>query len=131
MLEWVRARYRVWDDGGPPAMAREVWHPDVVYHDAAEWPERTVVRGADALATHLVRRFDGLGGGKFEVRDAWWIREGEVFLVELSVHATGEASGVALDATVFQIVRVAEGRSVEVWDYLTREQAFEAAQGHV
>ncbi|MEA2271696.1 MAG: hypothetical protein QOI98_404, partial [Solirubrobacteraceae bacterium] len=68
---------------------------------------------------------------KFEVRDAWWIREGEVFLVELSVHASGEASGVELDRTVFQIVRVDEGRSVEVWDYLTREQAFEAARLHV
>ena len=35
--------------------------------------------------------------------------------------------GVELDRAVFQIVRLAEGRSVEVWDYLTREQAFEAA----
>jgi predicted SnoaL-like aldol condensation-catalyzing enzyme len=56
------------------------------------------------------------------------IREGELYVAELSMHATGAGSGVELDLTMFQIVRLAEGRGIEVWDYLDREQAVEAAR---
>jgi hypothetical protein len=113
-------------------MAREVWPPDFVYHFAPEFPGAGEVRGAEAVARVVADTWvSSFGFGTMTVVQAWSDPAGERLLVGLTLGLKGEASGVALDVPFFQLARMSEGRAVEVWDYLSREQAFEAARALV
>ncbi len=110
-------------------MARAVWHPEIVWHDPPDFPDRTRRRGAQAVASHLKTRLEATGPAKMTVTGAAWMREGEFVLVELSLRTIGPASGVQLDVPLFHIVRIADGRSVEVWEYMDRRHVDEALRG--
>jgi ketosteroid isomerase-like protein len=128
----LRAAYAVWNEGGPEAMAREVWSPDFVYHFAPEFPGGGEVRGAQAVARHVADTWvSSFGIGTMTVVRAWSDPAGGLVLVEMTLGTKGEASGVELEAPFFQLARMKEGRPVECWDYLSRDQAFEAAAHHV
>jgi len=129
MLDLLREGYRVWNEGGPAAAARDVWHPDIVYHYPPDFPGGGDVHGATAMAEHFATTWvDSIGVGVMQVVRAWWIKEGESTLVELTLRGTGGSSGAEVEVPYFQLHRMSEGRPVECWDYLSREQAFEAAR---
>jgi hypothetical protein len=132
VLEGIRAWYGVWNEGGPDAMARDVWPPDFVYHFAPEFPGGGEVRGGEAVARVVADTWvESFGVGTMTAVRAWADPAGERLLVELNLKQRGEASGVELEGLLFQLVRMSEGRPAECWDYLSREQAFAAAQNLV
>jgi ketosteroid isomerase-like protein len=106
--------------------------PDFVYHFAPEFPGGGEVRGGEAVARHVAESWvSSFGVGKMTVVRAWSDPAGERLLVEMTLGTKGAASGVELEVPFFQLVRFSEGRPVECWDYLSREQAFEAARTRV
>ncbi len=124
--EWLRTRYEMWNEGGPNAMVEQAWDPEIVYHDPPDFPDAGVRRGAQALAEHLEGRLEALGHATVTLRSAWWIGEGEKILVELTLHSGGKASGVQLDAPLFHVLRIRDGRVIEFWEFMRREHALEA-----
>jgi hypothetical protein len=132
VLELVHSAYAVWNEGGPRAMAGAVWPPDFVYHFAPEFPGGGEVRGVEAVVTRIADSWvSAFGVSTMTPVQAWSDLAGERMLVELLVRQKGESSGVELDVSLFQLFRMSEGRPVECWDFLSREEAFEAAQRHV
>ena len=132
MRATLEAAYAAWNDGGPDAMVRAVWHPDFVYHYAPDFPDQGEIHGAEAAADHFKGTWlAAFGIGPMTLVDAWWIHEGESVLIELTLRPTGESSGVEVEVPYFQLVRLRGLRVIECWDYSTREQAFEAAARHV
>ena len=51
-VEIVRRGYEAWNEGGSE-LAKEFWAEDIEFHDPANLPGSTVVRGRDAVAAHL------------------------------------------------------------------------------
>ncbi len=129
-LAFLRSRYRLWNEGGTDAMIREVWHPDITYHDPPDFPDATTKHGAAAVADHLNARLEAVPGATFELDRAWWVREGELVLNELSLRIGGQASGVQLDVAIFHLIRFDERlRAVELREHTRIEQALEAVRG--
>jgi hypothetical protein len=113
-------------------MAREVWPPGFVYHFAPEFPGGGDVQGAAAAAERIAESWvSSFGVATMTPIRAWSVGGGETVLVELTLEMRGESSGVELEAPFFQLLRMREGVVVECWDFLSREQAFEAARRHV
>jgi ketosteroid isomerase-like protein len=126
MVDLVRQTYALWNEGGPAAMLRESWHPNLTWHDPPDSHDSSVHHGAAAVERHLNARHEALGRAVVKVENAWWVREGEVFLAELALHSEGQLSGIELDVRLFHLVRISEGRVIETREYLRREQALEA-----
>jgi len=124
-LDALREGYSVWSEGGPAAM-QDRWHPSIAWHDPPDFPDSTVCRGAEAVARHLSVRLEALGRADLTVKNGWWVREGETFLVELVLHSGGQSSGVALDVPLFHLIRLSDGKPIEIWEYMRRHQALEA-----
>jgi ketosteroid isomerase-like protein len=126
LLDALRQTYRAWNEGGPSAMARGVWHPEIAWHDPPDFPDSTVRRGADVVARHLSARLEALGDTTVTLKNAWQVGEGDVVLAELALHSGGQSSGMRLDVPLFHVARLSGGRAIEVWEYMRREQALEA-----
>ena len=61
----TRQCYEEWNAEGLPGFER-VWAPDIVLHEAPEFPETGVFRGAAALADHVRGLLEGGGTSR------WW-----------------------------------------------------------
>jgi ketosteroid isomerase-like protein len=126
LLHLVQRAYALWNRSGPTAMARNVWHPEIVWHDPPESPDAGVFHGAEAVARHLGERRQAVGRSVAEVKNAWSVDESEDVLLELSLHSKGQSSGVPLDVSLFHVIRLDEGRVIETREYLRREEALAA-----
>lgn len=126
-LATIATGYDAWNRGGPEAMAREVWAPEIVWHDPPDFPDATVRRGAREVRRHLEQRIDSMGPVPVTVEGAWRAGDDVTALIELRIRTEGPASGVALDASIYHLIRYAGDRAVEVWEFTRRDDALRAA----
>ncbi len=118
----LRELYDGWNRGGPEAMVREGWHPEIVWHDPPDFPDARSVRGAEEVERHLEARMEILGRAKIALERAWHA-PGELVLVELSLDTGGRWSGVELEVPLFHLIRLTDGRAAEVREFMRLDQA--------
>ena len=116
----TRRWYEEWNDEGLPGFER-VWAPDIVLHEARDFPETGVFRGAEALAAHVRDLLED--GGHFKMVPLSLEGRGDYVLSGVEVSVKGPASGAAVTTRFFQVMRYEDGRLKELYDYLDEERA--------
>jgi ketosteroid isomerase-like protein len=116
----TRRWYEEWNDEGLPGFER-VWAPDVVLHEAPEFPETGDFRGAGALADHIRDLLEG--GGHFKIVPSSLEGRGDYVLASVEVSVKGPSSGAAVTTPFFQLMRYEDGRLKEMYDYQDEARA--------
>jgi hypothetical protein len=124
--DWLDRLYAVWNESGPEGMRQEVWHASIVWHDPPDAPDADAYRGVDAVVEHLSERLEAVGHASVTVDGAWWAGGRETLVIDISLRSGGRSSGIEVDVPVFHVLRIGNGRVIEVWEYFQRHQALEA-----
>ncbi len=127
-VEVVRRLFEIYNQRGIRALARDHWHPDIVW-DVGPWAillggqrlwqgTEQAVAGFDELEAVMGRIFTEV----LEVADA-----GEEVLLEVRVSGEGVGSGAAVDQIAWYAFRLEDGRVRHVRVFGDRSEALEAA----
>jgi len=128
-VEMVRRIYEAFNRGGPDA-AESYWASDIEAFDAPEFPDASRQVGATELR-EMLGNYRSVGwDGRFEVQE--YIDADPEVIVVWQMTAVGPASGVSLAASVapttfFHVCLLEDGKLKRLRQFLSREQALEAA----
>jgi SnoaL-like domain len=117
--------YCAWNEGGAETVAREFWHPDVIFRDDPAWPDSSVVRGRDATVARLDSITEGLGDFKCYVVEALPFPGGA--LAGVRFQSVGPSSGAATQMVIYHVGWLRDGLFTEVRSFLRRDDALAAA----
>ena len=123
-VELVRQAYEAWNEDGPESIAR-FWAEDAELHDPPTLPDRRVVRGRDAVVAHLADQVKVVGAMRLtpvEVRT-----RGDAVVLRMEVTMHGVESGLDIPGEIAQVLEVADGRIQGLRNFMTWEEALEAA----
>jgi ketosteroid isomerase-like protein len=119
-LAITRRWYEEWNSEGLPGFER-VWAPDIVLHEASEFPETGVFEGAEAMADHVRDLLED--GGHFQMLPRSLEGRGDYVLSVVEISVKGPSSGAAVTTPFFQVMRYRDGRLQELWDFLDEGRA--------
>jgi uncharacterized protein len=109
------------------AAVRECFREDAVWHLPGTSPIAGTHRGWPAIRDDLFARQGPLSGGTFRPR-LLDVAVGAEYIVAV-VHATAAHAGRRLDLTVCQLMRVRDGKIVEVRGHYSDQAALDAFWG--
>jgi ketosteroid isomerase-like protein len=124
----LRAGIGRWNEGALDS-APTIWHEDIVWEEAPEWPDSGTWRGLDATVERMRERLSLLGDVKLEVLEVE--TRAPFAMIEVEVRGVGASSGApALNRTfwVFEFARD-DGRVIRWREFLDRGQAEAAFRG--
>ena len=123
--ELLTRLYAAWNEGGPAAMRRDFWHPDIVWHDDVSAPDAADHYGAAATERYMGGVIEAIGSMRVVVHSVHDTADGA--LVELSLHAEGQASGAATDLRTFHLLKIEDDLVTDCRVFFDPAQAFTAA----
>ena len=97
--------------------------PDIVWNPAEESP----TQGHDAVRASLVRwksEWD-----EYEMLPEEFEQTGDRVLVAVSFRARGRASGIEVDARLYDVYTLRDGKIIRMDQFTQRSEALEAARG--
>ena len=112
---------------GDLAAVGECFREDAVWHLPGKSAIAGTHRGWTAIRDELMARQGPLSGGTFRAR-LLDLAVGDHYVVAI-VHATADHAGRRLDLTVCQLMRVQDGKIVEVRGHYSDEAALDAFWG--
>jgi ketosteroid isomerase-like protein len=117
----LRAGIGRWNEGALDS-APTIWHEDIVWEEAAHWPDSGTWHGRDAVVARMRERLDLLGDVHLDVLG---IETGPgSALVEVDVQGVGATSGAPAAARTHWVFDFAEdGRVIHWREYLDRADA--------
>jgi ketosteroid isomerase-like protein len=119
-VDVVRQAFEAYTNRGAKA-AREFLHPEVVWNAADEEPSH----GLDEVAGYMGRwegEWEDLRTSAEEFIDA-----GERVFVTVHFWGRGKASGIEIDARLYEVYIVRAGKIIRMDEYSDRSRALEAA----
>lgn len=123
-LEIVRRMYEAHNRGGPDA-AQRYWAPDIEMFDAPDFPDTARQVGATQVR-EMLRNYTEVGwDGRFEVQE--YIDADPEVIVVWRMTSVGPASGIPGSAIFFHVCLLEDGKLKRLQQFLSRQQAFEAA----
>jgi ketosteroid isomerase-like protein len=115
-----------WNERGFEAI-EERWHEDVVWEEAAGFPDAGIRRGREEVLRRGRERFAMLGLVKFEIVEAEAI--GDRLFVEVIARGRGVASGAPTKMHEFWVYDYAPDDRLIRWrEFLDRDEALAAAR---
>jgi uncharacterized protein len=123
-VEIVRRGYDAYERGDIPSWL-ELFDPEVVFHQNADFPDSPPLRGREGLLEWVEDVNEVWEGAHFEPHT---FRASGDFVV-VSGRGTGRArgSGIPMDLPAHQVFRLRNGRVSEMWGYSDEAQALEVA----
>ena len=123
--EMVRHTFDVFNERGLDSTVEKFWHPDVVYHEAPDFPGAGTFHGREAVKARFAEYVDLLGTARADVervevrgeRAAWSVR-----------FAGRSSEGVPNSHTWGYVGQIADGLVTEVRAYYDAEDAFRALE---
>jgi ketosteroid isomerase-like protein len=119
----IRAVYAAFNDRRE--LDTGLFHPEVEWHNAPEWPGASVHRGVEAVERDLRRQFDAWEEARYEPVEI--LRHGDKVVVILHVVVKGKASGIPSGMEGGHVLTVRDGKVARVQAFLSREQTLAAA----
>jgi ketosteroid isomerase-like protein len=119
----IRAGYASFNERGEFDTA--LFHPDVEWHNAPEWPGASVHRGIEAVERELRRQFDAWEEARYEPVEI--LRHRDKVVVLLHVAVKGKASGIPAGMEAGHVLTIRNGKVTRVQAFLSREQTLAAA----
>jgi len=127
-VEVARGFFDTFNRKGVRGLARDSWHPDVIWEVPPEWGilagGECVWCGAERAMTGLEDLEGQLGRIHVEVDEA--IDAGDEVVMMARASGEGAQSGAAVDATLHYAVQVEDGRIRRVRVFSERREALEA-----
>jgi len=108
---------------GVDAYVETHFHADCEYLPIEE---ASAVRGHGALAGWIERWFEAWEDAWDEILEV--IASGPIVVAAIRVHGRGRKSGMEISQKLFDVHEIREGKIRRIREYLTREQALEAAR---
>jgi ketosteroid isomerase-like protein len=124
-VEAVKRSYETFNKYGVEATAVAFWSDDIVWHDPEEFPDAEVHHGIEAAKAALQGYVDLAGHMKIHVEEC--IDAGDDVFTRWQVHGAGAGSGAPVEATMYHVSTVKQGKLVRLRQYLDRDKALEAA----
>jgi len=124
--EVVKLAYDAWNLGGPE-LARHHWGDDFEYHDPPDFPDARVVRGRDAVVSHLAGLRSVGGDLKVIIHELEPISPDEVVLLYELAFA-GSASHIEVGARPGNVIQVRNGKLQRVRAFMSWDDARAAAE---
>lgn len=126
-LAMMRRAYEIWNAQGPEGLEvllAQFWAPEILFYEAAEFPDTGVFHGADAVADHLRGVIEA--GGPLPLKVHSLEGRGAYVLAELEITMEGASSGAVATTRLFHLARLKGGdRVVELRSYLDGARARE------
>ncbi len=124
-LEFLRRGYEAFGRGDVES-ALAMLHPEVEVAVHTERPdiERGIYRGREGFLANIAELTDVFEEFRLEPRDM--VQAGERVLVVTRVTGRGKGSGVEIDASIFHVWTISEGRATRLEIYGDRESAQQA-----
>jgi ketosteroid isomerase-like protein len=119
----IRATYAAFNERGE--FDTELFHPDVEWHNAPEWPGASVHRGIEAVERDLRRQFDAWEEARYEPVEIF--RHGDKIVVLLHVVVKGKASGIPAGMEAGHVLTARDGKVTRVQAFLNRADTLAAA----
>jgi ketosteroid isomerase-like protein len=127
-VERVHEVFEIWNSRGVEAFAAEAWHPDIVWEEAAGFPEAGTRHGRQACVNRMVERFAAVGHVGLEIVDVELVGE-RATLIEMIVRGRGQASGAPTEMHDWFVTEIDdEGLTVRMREFLSRDAAERAAE---
>jgi ketosteroid isomerase-like protein len=123
--ELLTRLYAAWNEGGPAAMRRDFWHPNIVWHDDVSAPDAADHYGAAATERYLDGVIETIGSMRTSIQSLHDTPDGA--LVELTLHAEGQASGAATDLRTFHLLKLEDDLVTDCRVFFDPARAYEAA----
>ena len=98
------------------------FHPDCEYEPVEE---AAAVRGHSELTSWIERWFEAWDDAWDEIIEV--IASGRMVVAAIRVHGRGRSSGMEISQKLFDVHELRDGKLVRIREYLTREEALEAA----
>jgi ketosteroid isomerase-like protein len=124
-LEVVRGAYDAFARGDVDALTDRFLHPEVEWRTTPQVPFRGTYRGLEEVLRGMEEWTGPFDEITTEVEEM--IDTGDQVVVRHRMRGRGSDSGVEVDLVLWQVVSVRDGKLVRMYDYLTREEALEAA----
>jgi uncharacterized protein len=119
----IRATYAAFNERGE--FDTELFHPDVEWHNAPDWPGASVHRGTEAVERDLRRQFDAWEEARYEPVEI--LRQGDKVVVLLHVVVKGKASGIPAGMEAGHVLTIRDGKVARVQAFLNRPDTLAAA----
>jgi ketosteroid isomerase-like protein len=110
------------NSGGIESYVETHFHPDCEYQPVEE---AGAVRGHGALTSWVERWFEAWDDAWDEIIEI--IASGRMVVAAIRVHGRGRKSGMEISQRLFDVHELRDGKLLRIREYLTREQALEAA----
>jgi uncharacterized protein len=123
-LDRVRAAYAAFSEGGQ-APDRELFDPDMEWHNAPELPGATVHRGYDAMIADIQEQGEVWEERRFEPVEI--VAAGDRMVVFLEVTVRGRSSGVPVRQELAHVVTLRDGKVIRVQAFIDRDRALREA----
>lgn len=123
-LAVVRAAYDAFA-GGDFEKLRTFLAPDIEWRTTPNVPFTGNYVGLDEFFRGMDEWTSAFEGVTTQVEEM--IDTGEHVIVHHRMRARGRDSGVEVNLPIYQVVAVRDGQLVSMWDYITRDEALEAA----
>ena len=107
----------------------ETWvaslHPDIELHELASNPDAGVYRGHDGVRRWIESVWEvSAPGSRFEPERL--VEVGDLILVSVRASMRSPRSSVPIEARLFHVIEMSEGRGRRIWGYLDEAEALEA-----
>jgi ketosteroid isomerase-like protein len=124
-VELVRGLYEAWFAGDQETALAGV-DPDIEWIEPPDSPESDTHRGAEGISFSTERWLAPFDAWRMEIADIREIREGKV-LMSARQYGRGRGSSVEVEAWIFHLWTVRDGRAVRMQMFLTEPEAVAAA----
>jgi ketosteroid isomerase-like protein len=123
-IDTIRAGYEALNRGDHEAWL-EGLHPEVELHEFASSPDAGVFRGHAGVRKWIESVWNvAAEGSRFEPEE--FSEAGRFVLVSVHAYVFAGGSSVPVEARIFHLFEVEEGKSRRIWGYLSEDDALEA-----
>jgi ketosteroid isomerase-like protein len=125
-VELIRRVHEAWIAGDREAALAGI-DPDIEWVEPPDSPDWTIYRGAEGIEASMAEWADSFEDFGFEVKEIRGVGEG---LVLVCVHQHGRARGstVPIEATLFHLWTIRDGRAVRAEMFRSEADALQAAK---
>jgi uncharacterized protein len=123
LLERIRRSYDLFNESNE--FDPDLFHPEIAWHNASEFPGAEVHRGIDAVQSDLDAQGEAWESRRAEVLEMQASEDRVAVLVRLTMR--GKASGAPVDMDVTHVWTIEAGKARRIEVFVDRKKALRAA----
>jgi ketosteroid isomerase-like protein len=123
-VEVIRASYEALNRRDYDAWLSNM-HPDIELHELASSPDAAIYRGHSGARKWVENTADE-AWEEFRIDPEQFTEADDFVIVSVRLSMRGRGSSVPLEARLFHVIEMSEGKGRRVWGYQSEDEALEA-----